>query len=89
MRDARASQVMTSGAIPQATWGSAAFGVPPSRIRQLRSMLVEGTGATAGGKRYTAAVALGYGEGADPTISMRVEQLWEWASMWYKLKPSS
>ena len=33
------------------------------------------------------AVALEYGEEADPARSMRGEQLWGWASMWCKLMP--
>ena len=85
--NANAIKLAKTGAMPQGTWGAAAFGAPPSRIRQLRGLFVDGLGCTTGGKCYTTALAVEYGQESDPAITTRMEHVWEWASIWYRLKP--
>ena len=77
-----ARRLVTAGAMPQALWGCGAIGLAPTVIKDLRTSMATASGITAAGRCPITAVAIAYGQYADPEISSAVEQIRLWLELW-------
>ena len=82
-----ARKLSTTGAVPQAVWGLGAVGLAPSTVKRLRTELAISTGISAAGRCPVTAVAVAFGEEADPEVIAIAEQVTLWLQLW-RLDPA-
>ena len=77
-----ARRLTTTGAMPQALWGLGAVGLAPTTIKSLRTDMAISTGISATGRCPITAIAICFGERADPEVAAATEQIALWMQLW-------
>ena len=77
-----ARNLVTTGAFPQALWGAASMGLAPSALAKLKSQSAAATGINAAGRCASTAIALAFGERADPQVAAVSQQVSLWMDIW-------
>ena len=78
----RSRVLIHTGAIPQATWGSAAVGIAPTTLAKVRRHIGIASGITSTGRCLTTAIALSVGPARDPAITLPILQVDTWIQLW-------
>ena len=78
----RASILAHTGALPQASWGSAVLGFAPTVMRNFRAAMASASGIVARGRCPSTAIAITMGPSKDPAVSIPMDQVALWVDLW-------